>query len=261
MSVPDFGHMPAGYNLLYRETLDSTNEEALRLGQAGEEGPLWVVARRQTAGRGRRGRAWTSPEGNLMTSLLLSLSVTPIVAAQLSFVAGLAVYDMIVELSRGKKNVGLKWPNDVLLADKKIAGILLEASGTANKRMRLIIGIGINLVHYPKDTPYPAASVAAFTGEIHSISQVLPLLAHKFSVRFQEWIYGEGFETTRLAWLERAAGVGEKIEVRLPSTIHKGIFAGLDEQGALMLAQGRGRVCSIPAGDVFFPTPLKRDAL
>ena len=141
----------AGVRLIERDTVGSTNTEALALAQAGERGPLWITARRQNAGRGRRGRVWVSEPGNLYASLLLSDPSPPDRAAELSFVAALAVHDAVTSLiARAPARLSLKWPNDLLFDGKKFAGILIEGEGPA-----VVIGVGVNCAHHPKDTDVP----------------------------------------------------------------------------------------------------------
>ncbi|MDX5494875.1 MAG: biotin--[acetyl-CoA-carboxylase] ligase, partial [Alphaproteobacteria bacterium] len=139
------------------EEIDSTNEEARRLGDAGTEGPVWIVAKRQTAGRGRRGRAWESPTGNFMGTLYLTPRCGPREAGELSFVAALAVHKAVESLLppplRGA--LRLKWPNDLLHDRAKLAGILLESSGVAGAEVAWVaIGMGINLASHPEGLEY-----------------------------------------------------------------------------------------------------------
>ncbi|MFZ2469026.1 MAG: biotin--[acetyl-CoA-carboxylase] ligase, partial [Parvibaculum sedimenti] len=156
--------LPTGISLRAFAEIDSTNEEAKRLGEAGEPGPIWITAERQTAGRGRRGREWVSPSGNFMGTLLLRPQANPRKAAELSFVAALAVHDAVDGLLSPalRPDLKLKWPNDLLHGGKKLAGILLESSGIAGGELAwLAIGIGINLAQYPEGVEYPATSLAA----------------------------------------------------------------------------------------------------
>ncbi len=141
------------------DSVGSTNSEALARARTGETGPLWITARTQTAGRGRRGRAWTSAPGNLYATLLLRDPSRAVLAPQLSFVAALAVYDAISEFVEGERpRIALKWPNDVFCDGAKVAGILIEGEGNP---LTVAIGIGINCVHHPDDTEYPATDLRA----------------------------------------------------------------------------------------------------
>ena len=148
-----------GVRLVVHEVLGSTNVEALKLAREGERGPLWIVAKRQTAGRGRRGRVWISEPGNLFASLLLTTEAPPDHRPQLSLVAALAVHDALVEIADVlKPRLAIKWPNDLLLDGGKFAGILVEAEG--GEEGAVAIGIGVNCVSHPLDADYPANDLA-----------------------------------------------------------------------------------------------------
>jgi BirA family transcriptional regulator, biotin operon repressor / biotin---[acetyl-CoA-carboxylase] ligase len=235
---------PRDLGLRRYETLDSTNEEARRLAKNGERGPLWIVAREQTAGRGRRGRAWISESGNLFATLLRP--VTTSLSAQLGFVAGLAAADSIAAHAPGAE-VALKWPNDVLLNGKKVAGILLEALGHDS----LAIGIGINLAHYPPDTEVPSISIAAVMGKQPDLDGTLLRLASAMTAWYEIWLR-QGFQPIRKAWLLRSSGLGHAIRARLADSERDGVFEDLDEDGALLLRDSAGTLTRITAGDVFF---------
>jgi BirA family biotin operon repressor/biotin-[acetyl-CoA-carboxylase] ligase len=243
--------LPAGYELASFDEIDSTNEEARRRAQRGERGPLWIWALKQNAGRGRRGRAWESPVGNLMCTLLLAPGVPPARAARLSFVAALSVRDFVAEFA-GTTDVRVKWPNDVLIEGCKVAGILLESSGEsgAGPLPWLAVGIGVNLVHAPDGTAFPAASISAH-GDAPTPAQALGALAAKWDQHFRVW-RASGFAPIREAWLAHAAGLDRAIEVRLPGETVNGIFRGLDADGALLLALPDGSSRAITAGEVFF---------
>jgi len=235
--------------------LDSTNEEARRRADNGDPGPVWIRADRQTAGRGRRGRAWDSPTGNLMATLLLRPNTAPGTAAQLSFVAALSVWDVLaggLGPDGGPERVRLKWPNDALIDGKKAAGILLESAADPERgRIAWVaIGIGVNLAVYPEDTPYPATSLMA-AGAALTPDKALVRLAAAFEHWRGVWAEGEGFSAIRNAWLARAKGLGEAITVRLSNETLEGRFDGLDETGALVLASKSG-TRRISAGEVFF---------
>src|SRR5579871_3882892 len=154
------GAVAAGVGLIACETVGSTNSEALSRARAGVRGPLWITARAQTAGRGRRGRTWVSEPGNLYATLLLIDPAPPERAAQLSFVAALAVHDAITACARTlAPQLAFKWPNDVLLASAKTAGILIEAEGT--RPLTVAVGVGVNCRHHPAATEFPATDLAA----------------------------------------------------------------------------------------------------
>ena len=235
---------PSGLGLRRYDTLDSTNEEARRLAKSGVRGPLWIVSHEQTAGRGRRGRVWISESGNLFATLLMQATMS--LSAQLGFVAGLAAADAIAAHAPGAE-VALKWPNDVLLNGKKIAGILLEALGHDS----LAIGIGINLAHYPPDTEIPSISIAAVTGNPPDLDGILLRLASAMTAWYEIWLR-QGFQPVRKAWLLRASGLGHPIRARLGDSEREGVFEDLDEDGALLLRDAAGTLMRITAGDVFF---------
>jgi BirA family transcriptional regulator, biotin operon repressor / biotin---[acetyl-CoA-carboxylase] ligase len=247
--------LPSGYNLRSHTEIDSTNEEARRLAANGEAGPTWIVTERQTAGRGRRGRNWVSPVGNLMCTLLLRPKCSPAKAAELSFVAGLAIHDAATSLMPETltRDVALKWPNDLLIGGKKASGILLESESDGGAEVAwLAVGIGLNLLHFPGDTPYPATSISASCGEAPSIESALEALASSFEHWIRLWQVPDGFETIRREWLKRAQGVGKSITVRLSDETIDGTFEGLANDGALQLKLNDGTLRPISAGDVFF---------
>jgi BirA family biotin operon repressor/biotin-[acetyl-CoA-carboxylase] ligase len=236
---------PPGLGLRVHEILDSTNEEARRLARAGERGPLWIVAREQNAGRGRRGRSWVSQRGNLFASLLTRAPAH--CAAQLAFAAGLAVGETVAGFAPSAET-SLKWPNDVLLDGKKVAGILLEGLGGD----ALAIGIGINLSHCPDETEFPAVSIAQVTGSAPDWDATLLRLAGAMAAWYEIWRGGLGFAPVRTAWLARAGGLGGPIRARLEGNEMQGVFETIDEDGALLLRQGSGALARITAADVFF---------
>ena len=237
---------PRGYGLKWHDEIDSTNEEARRLAAQGETGPLWLTAARQTAGRGRRGRSWDSPSGNLAATLLIRPERSQSEWAQLSFVTAVAASDMAARYAPHAQ-IALKWPNDVLADGKKISGILLEtATGRA-----LAIGIGVNLAHHPKDTEFPATSLAALGVKPPTTEDALAALAAGFAKWYEVW-RAEGFAAIREAWLARAAGLGSRIRARLATEERSGMFEGIDENGALLLNEGFGRASVLPAADIFF---------
>ena len=236
---------PSGYGLKQFDEIDSTNEEARRLAQAGECGPLWLTAVRQTAGRGRRGRSWDTPSGNLAATLLINPDRPEKEWPQLSFVAAIATSDMAASFAPSAR-ISLKWPNDVLADGRKLAGILLE-----NAHGALAIGIGVNLKHYPSDTEFPATSLAALEAGVPLVEEALARLAGGFARWYDIWS-AQGFAAIRDAWLARAQGLGTRIRARLVTEERSGMFEGIDESGALLLNEGLGRVSVLPAADIFF---------
>ncbi len=242
---------PAGYALREWEEIDSTNEEARRLAATGERGPIWLRADRQTAGRGRRGRVWESPTGNLAATLLISPDRPASECAQLSFVTAIAAADATSTFAPSA-DVKVKWPNDVLAGGKKLAGILLESASSASASPAyLAIGIGMNLAHFPPETEFPATSLAALGVAIPSATAALTQLAAHFAKWYDVWMTN-GFSPIQDAWLARAAGLGTRIRARLTHEETSGVFEGIDHTGALILREAQGRVRTISAGEVFF---------
>ena len=242
---------PSGYGFLTLEEVDSTNEEARRRARAGEAGPLWITAARQTSGKGRRGRVWIAPPGNLSATLLIRPAGPAAVWAQLSFVAAVATAEMLAKELRGGE-VALKWPNDVLAGGKKIAGILLE-SETASDGIAawLAVGIGVNLRAFPDDTDLPATAVAALGATPPTPDDALLDLADAFAKWYETWREG-GFAPVREAWLARAHGLGSRIRVRLAREEITGVFRDIDDAGALVLGLPGGVERKVSAGEVFF---------
>lgn len=233
---------------------DSTNAEALRLAP-GLTGPAWVMTREQFAGRGRRGRDWVMPAGNFAGTLVMRPQGGAMAAAQLSFVAALALYDALGDACGPSVRLAIKWPNDVLLNGGKVAGILLESAGSGGDLAAVAVGIGINLAAAPPMTAVESGaitpvSVLGETGFAISPEDFLDLLAPAFA-RWLSTVETYGFGPIRNAWLARAARLGEEIIARTGKTESRGIFEGIDETGALILKTPAGRQI-LPAADVFF---------
>ena len=243
----DLAAETAGARLIIHDTIGSTNEEALRLARAGERGPLWLTAKQQTAGRGRRGRTWVSEPGNLYASLLLTDPSPPERYPALSFVAALALHDAVAGRIPGlAARVALKWPNDLLIDRNKFAGILVEGEGAA-----VAIGIGVNCLHHPFGTDYPATDLAT-AGLRTSPESVFAPLTTALATRLAQWNRGEGFAAIRSDWLARAGGVGKPVRVKTTEGEIDGQFEGIDQTGRLLLRRGDA-VEALAAGDVFMP--------
>lgn len=241
---------PAGYALKEFAELDSTNEEARRLASADAPARIWIRADRQTEGRGRRGRVWELPSGNLAATLLLRPQRPAAECAQLSFVTAIAAADTITRFAPGAE-IRVKWPNDVLANGRKIAGILLESASSGSAvPFWLAIGVGINLAHFPEGTEFPATSVAALGAAAPSPRDALLELASALAKWYDVW-ETRGFAPIRDAWLARAAKLGMRIRARLQSEEMTGVFEGIDETGALLLRDA-GRTRAIAAGEVYF---------
>jgi len=277
-----------GYRLHSHDRLDSTNSEAMRLAHGGETGPLWVATHRQEAGRGRRGNAWTSPEGNLAASLLMPVAgVAPEMVATLGFVAGCALVDALHDacharptprtqgegrydkgaealspragrgdalapqgLAPASSAIHLKWPNDVLADGKKLAGILLEAETLPGGRRAVVVGFGVNVAAAPDGLPYPVAALAAFSAA--DAPMLLEFLSERFVEAVRIWNKGRGFSNIRRRWLERAAGVGAPVSVRMAEATLTGIFETIDEGGRLVILAPDGARRTVTAGEVHF---------
>ena len=236
----------AGVRLIARDTIDSTSAEALRLARDGECGPLWITAKRQTAGRGRRGRPWVSEPGNLYASLILADPAPSERFPELSFVAALAVHDAVGGRIPGlASRLVLKWPNDLLIDRNKFAGILVEGEGAT-----VVIGIGVNCVHHPANTEYPATDLATAGVRTSPESLFGPLTA-AMMVRLAQWNRSAGFAAIRTDWLARAAGLGKPIRVKSGDGELAGQFDTIDETGRLVLRMADGTMQTVAAGDVF----------
>ncbi len=240
--------------VLRLETVDSTNAEARRRAEAGEVGPLWITARRQTAGRGRRGRAWETGAGNLAATLLTTTGRPPAQAAEIAFVAALAVADLALAQVPDTL-LRLKWPNDVLVDGRKVSGILIESGLRPDGRLWLAIGVGVNLKSAPVAADRPATTLAdhlrADVADPLSPDAALQVLARAFDIRLVTW-ETYGFEPVRAAWTART-DLGRQCVVRLDLETLEGVAEALEDDGALRLRLEDGGVRRITAGDVFFP--------
>jgi BirA family transcriptional regulator, biotin operon repressor / biotin---[acetyl-CoA-carboxylase] ligase len=269
----------AGMRLDALAATDSTNAEARQRARHGETGPLWITAVEQTQGRGRQGRTWISPPGNLYASLLLTDPSPFDRAPELAFVAVLALRDAIVaEAPALAPELRFKWPNDLLLFGRKCAGILIEGEvatlgttageGGPNKRAKVIIGIGVNCVTHPAMAPeatttpeaapapgeegiaFPATDLRAHGADIKP-EQLFRRLSATMCRRLSQWDRGRGFSAILGDWLSWARGIGEEITVREGASETHGRFVGLDQSGRLVLGLLDGGTKKISAGDVF----------
>jgi BirA family transcriptional regulator, biotin operon repressor / biotin---[acetyl-CoA-carboxylase] ligase len=254
------GHraLNAGYRLAAFDQIDSTNAEALERARTGERGPIWFVTTQQTAGRGRRQRAWIAPRGNLASSILEAVEVSPAVAATLGFAAGLALEQALRKVSveaalraGGDLNFQLKWPNDVLAGGKKLAGILLEAEALPGGGLAVVVGIGTNVIAAPEGTPTPAVSLAAL-GVTISAEELFAALSDGWAEFRGLWDNGRGFGEIRKSWLAHAAGLGQAVAIKSGSSTIEGTFDTIDEQGCMIVRTAQGRLVPITAGDVYF---------
>jgi BirA family biotin operon repressor/biotin-[acetyl-CoA-carboxylase] ligase len=218
----------------------STNTDLLTLARGGAAQGTWLCAERQTEGRGRQGRAWKSPPGNLYASTLVRLTSGDSPAPTLALVAGVALHEAASLFCAGT-SLQLKWPNDLLAGPAKLAGILLERADDA-----VVIGFGVNLAHHPTDLGRPATSLAALTGAALRPDTFLDALAECFARHLDEWRRA-GVSPIRVRWLAAAHPPG----TALATSVGEGLFDGLDETGALRLRLADGSTQVIHAGDVF----------
>ncbi len=242
---------PAGVGRVVLPEIDSTNLEAARIAP-GLTGPVWLLALRQTKGKGRRGRDWRDPEGNFAASYITRPGGPPDQVALRSFVAALALFDALVTVTGRPEAFALKWPNDVLCHGGKLAGILLESIGHGAQVGHLIIGIGVNLRSAPEAEAgsVPPVSLMGETGTSVTPEAFLDILAPAFA-QWEHQLVTYGFAPIRRAWLDRAARLGQVITARTVTQSHTGTFEGIDATGALQLRGPQG-VQTIPAADVYF---------
>ena len=242
--------LPAGYRLHRLGSVASTNDEARRLAQQGAPDRTVILAERQTAGRGRYSRSWESPRGNLYASFVFRPPLPPRHAAQIGYVAAVAVYDTVAALTGRPAAVTCKWPNDILVGGAKIAGILPESSIGADGALEwIVLGIGINIVSAPADAVRPATSLSAQGGAGADTGTVLAALGRALDGWMLQWL-GDGFGSVRQAWLDRAGPLGGEIRVILPDRSIGGSFGGLDPDGALILDTEGGQE-KVHSGEVF----------
>ncbi len=241
--------LPLAFHLIALDEVDSTNSEARRRAEAGEPEGALIVARRQSAGRGRRGRRWESPDGNLYMSLLLRPEQPIDEAVRLSFVAAVALADALAGLAPALR-IAHKWPNDLLIGARKCAGLLLESASRSHGRLDwLVIGIGVNLTSHPTGLSWPATDLAHEGAPGVTRDGVVRTFAERFLCWRDVW-RDRGFAPVRRAWLARASGVGAPIAVHSGGEVRRGVFSGLAEDGALLLHRC-GAVRRVTAGDVF----------
>jgi BirA family biotin operon repressor/biotin-[acetyl-CoA-carboxylase] ligase len=262
----------AGVRLEALATIGSTNKEARARVRRGERGPLWITAAAQTEGRGRMDRRWVSPEGNLYASLLLCDPSPFERAPELAFVAALALRDAIVaEVPVLARRLTFKWPNDLLLAGEKCAGILIEGDVEPGKSVTVVIGIGVNCAKHPptasagspgegkpggirpfrdETVVFPATDLGAHGADI-TPQQLFQRLSATMCRRLAQWDRGQGFSVILTDWLSAAGGIGEEVSVRNAGSEKHGRFVGLDQSGRLVLELRGGGIENIAAGDVF----------
>lgn len=254
----------AGYRLEAFETVGSTNALAIERARAGDAGRLWLVSSHQQSGRGRRGRPWSTQPGNLAATLLLVPDFALARAATLGFVAGLTLAEALESVIPARVGVGidggttasggrfeLKWPNDLLADGAKLSGILLESSMLGEGRYALAIGIGVNIVSYPTDTPYPATSLTAM-GSTADAETLFLALSDAWVANCAIWNEGRGTAEIRRRWLARAAGLGSQVAVNVEGRIVRGVFETIDEDLRFVIREAGGGTIRVAAGDVHF---------
>lgn len=234
------------------DEIDSTSAEARRRAEAGEFGPLWIQARGQTAGRGRRGRAWTTIPGNLFCTYLGAAQASPAQAALLGFAAAVAVAESIAAAAPSA-STRLKWPNDVLLNGGKAAGLLLESGVRGPGALWFSLGIGVNVAGHPDDAGYPAASLASAGSDVTADALFADLRA-RLSVWSQR-LDAEGFAPVRAAWLAKGPAFGAAIVVSDGAQRFEGRFEDLAQTGLLVVRMASGAVREFSTGDVSPPYP------
>ena len=248
MNDSDLPILPPGYRLIAREAVGSTNDEARDLIAAGAAQGAVIWAESQTAGRGRHGRDWISPPGNLYCSIIMRPKVEQSHLSEISFVAALAVRDAIAPVLPRDVPVELKWPNDVLASGRKVAGILVEAEKLPDEaRTALIVGVGINIVSAPREASYPATCISALA-RAPRVSRLLTSLVAALDRRVELWTRN-GFAAIRQEWMDNAYGVGGQVT---SSTGISGTFTGLDDTGAIIIAMTDGEQRRLVSGSVRF---------
>lgn len=250
--MQEFVEPSLGFTHFAFDAIGSTNDEAFRLADECDHARFFVTAKSQTGGRGRRGRVWVSEVGNLYASLYLRTPAEPERCAELSFVAAVALQEAISDCTHDQSSsCKLKWPNDVLWNGAKIAGLLLEAREQSGD-MNIVIGMGVNCLHHPENTPYPATDFGS-QGIQLTADRLFDALKPRFIQDVDLWDRGNGFETIRGKWLKHARGIGEEITVRLENEEISGQFCDINARGQLVLGLCDKTQRIITAGDVFFP--------
>jgi BirA family biotin operon repressor/biotin-[acetyl-CoA-carboxylase] ligase len=238
------------YRLTHHAQIGSTNDEALSLALAGDAGRLWIVADAQTKGKGRLGRQWISPSGNLYASLLLIDPAPVQKAPELGFVAGVALWHALRDCLGDDPRLEIKWPNDILYAGAKLSGILLESTQLQDGGLACVIGIGVNCCSHPDKMLYPTTDLAEIGTLLSQRDDVLIRLSEAFVTWLRIWDEGRNFSAIRSEWLRHAAGLGRPISVAAPAGECNGIFETIDAHGRIVL-NADGKMQTLEAGDVF----------
>ena len=243
--------LPESIELIHLACVESTNDTAKQLAANGAKGGTLVWADEQTRGRGRGGHEWHSPLGNLYSTIILRPGKPAKETAGLSFIAALAIGDAVQELLPQNATLSLKWPNDVLIDGKKVAGILLESATVVDDDVKwVVVGCGVNIANYPELQGNGATSLANVGCEKVNIGCLLESYIQHLFFWEKQWQVS-GFSPIRTAWLQRATGIGKRVRVRLSADNFEGLFTDMDASGALLLELPDGRVRRVTAGDVF----------
>lgn len=243
--------VPHGVEAHFYPECESTNNIAVQAAIGGQQSPLWVIAGRQTGGRGRKGRTWVSEPGNLYTSLVFRPQLAPKDLTALPYVAALSVRDAVIALGASSAEAQCKWPNDILLNGKKVSGILIESSArSAEKLDYIVIGIGINLAHFPSNAAFPATSLKEQLGKLATPQQAIQALARSLRARLDVWDVND-FDPVREEWTACAWGLGQTRVVSTASESFEATLIGLDENGGLLAKTPEGIVREIVAADIF----------
>lgn len=252
-----------GYRLNAFDEIGSTNTEAAAAAAAGDVGEVWFTSLKQTAGRGRRGRVWETPSGNLAASLLIVPDCEPALSATLGFVAGVALNRALqavlpkgviksgIDSATGNHRIALKWPNDVLADGAKVAGILLETQKRPDGRNAIVIGMGVNVVSSPEGLPYPATSLRALGADI-TAEAIFGALSDEWVVTYELWDGGRNVSDVLRCWRAQAAGIGAQVAVAQDGGVVRGIFEAIDDSGRLIVRGNDNSRTAITAGDVHF---------
>jgi BirA family biotin operon repressor/biotin-[acetyl-CoA-carboxylase] ligase len=246
----------AGWRVAHHARLGSTSDEARRRALAGDPGRLWIVAGEQTEGRGRHGRSWSSPPGNLYASALVVDPCEAAIAPQIGFVAGVALVKAVEDL--GGAGVALKWPNDLLWNGAKLAGLLVEGVAAPGRALACAVGIGVNCASSPQGLAYPVTDLSAALQRVVTPDALFRRLAARFEEAIGLWSRGAGFAEIRARWLSSAAGLGGPIRVVSSRGSREGLFEGLDASGRLLMRTA-GAIETIEAADLFL-MPQSADA-
>ncbi|MEM5584980.1 biotin--[acetyl-CoA-carboxylase] ligase [Roseibium sp. AS2] len=234
------------------DSVGSTSSVCMTRAHSGDAGRLWIRADHQSEGRGRRGRDWSSPVGNMFASLLLIDPLPVDRIGELPLTAAVALARAVDKAAGTLQLVRLKWPNDLLVENAKLSGILLEAETLPDGRQAVVIGIGVNCVSHPDLTLYQATDLRSLGFQVTS-EQMFECLTASMAELLAKGRQPGGFEFIRRAWLDRAAHLGKQITVKTARDEITGIFADLDAGGHLVLKLDDGRLRTLYAGDVFLP--------